>query len=141
MAEEKDKKPDNIVYNTETEQYNANILPYGSNVGAPAIQVEDVTAWKSYHANKANHHFKSRFDELKKAYKELLEEVNCNDIIFNARYNFEPIIGQVYHLYQGEDHVFLSMIKPHECTFEHIGSFRLSASNVWERVPSQSKTQ
>ena len=34
------KKPDNYVEN-------AGLLPYGTNVSAPAIKVEDITAWKS----------------------------------------------------------------------------------------------
>jgi hypothetical protein len=41
----KKKYPDNIVYD-EKEGFNANILPYGSSVGAPAIKVEDIAVWK-----------------------------------------------------------------------------------------------
>ena len=33
------KKPDNIVHN-EKEGYNANLLPYATNVGAPAIRAD-----------------------------------------------------------------------------------------------------
>ena len=42
-------KPDNVV---ET----PGLLPYGTNVSAPAIKLEDITAWKSINAIKVNHH-------------------------------------------------------------------------------------
>ncbi|MFD0861781.1 DUF2452 domain-containing protein [Sungkyunkwania multivorans] len=134
MTDKKTKKPDNVVFNEETERYEANILPYASNVGAPAIQIEDISSWKNYHVTKANHLFESRYSELKKAYEELMGEFEYNNLIFNAHFNFEPVLGETYHLYQGKEHVFLSMIAPAECNFDHLGSFKLNANNVWEKV-------
>ena len=43
------KKPDSFAENKA-------LLPYGDNVGAPAIKVEDITAWKSINAVKVNHY-------------------------------------------------------------------------------------
>jgi hypothetical protein len=39
------KRPDNVVYSDE-EGFNANILPYATNVGAPVIRVDDVVCGK-----------------------------------------------------------------------------------------------
>jgi DNA/RNA-binding domain of Phe-tRNA-synthetase-like protein len=40
------KKPDNVVY-SDDEGFNASVLPYGTNVGAPVIRIDDVVSWKS----------------------------------------------------------------------------------------------
>jgi hypothetical protein len=34
---------------------NPGLLPYASNVGAPAIKVEDISTWKAVNAIKVNH--------------------------------------------------------------------------------------
>ena len=58
------KYPDQIVYDEE-KGFNASILPYGTNVGAPAIKVEDVSTWKRQGIIKVNHQLKTKFEELK----------------------------------------------------------------------------
>ena len=37
MKMKEDKKPDNVVFNTETQKYDAALKPYATNVGAPVI--------------------------------------------------------------------------------------------------------
>jgi hypothetical protein len=63
------KKPDNIVFDETTQKYNANILPYATSVGAPAIRVEDVSIWKKINVSKVNHQLKSKFEKLKEEYE------------------------------------------------------------------------
>ena len=53
-----DKKPDNVVYNTD-EGFNANVLSYAINVGAPAIRIDDVVSWKSRGIENVNKELKS----------------------------------------------------------------------------------
>ena len=49
-------------------------------------------------------------------------------------FNFEPIIGEVYHLYNNAQQTpFLSIISPNQCNFEHLGSFRLNSQKMWEK--------
>ena len=55
------KKPDQVVDNP-------GIMPYTTNVGAPAIRKDDVDLWKQQGVAKVNHQFKTRFEELKKQY-------------------------------------------------------------------------
>ena len=45
MAE--DKKPDNVVFNVETQKYDAALKPYATSVGAPVITTTDSIAWKN----------------------------------------------------------------------------------------------
>lgn len=129
------KKPDNVVYNEKSEQYEANILPYATNVGSPIIKVDDVALWKNKNIASANHLFDTRFKELKAAYQKLMTEYEYNNIIYNAKFTFEPIIGEAYHLYEKKDATtFLSLIAPEECNFKHLGSFCLRTDKIWERI-------
>lgn len=122
------KKPDNVAENP-------GLLPYGSNVSAPAIKVEDTTAWKAVNAIKVNHQLQTKFNELKEEYKKLVEEYKWNELVYNAKFNFEPVIGQTYHLYVGKDgNIFLSMINPNEWNYECVGSFVLDSNNKWNRI-------
>jgi len=122
------KKPDNV-------SDSPNILPYGSNVGAPAIRIENIQGWKNTRVEKVNKHFEDRFVELKKEYDKLVEEYKWNDLVYNAKFTFEPVIGNVYHLYYSENrNVFLSLVEPNEWNKEHIGSFKYNHDNKWVKI-------
>lgn len=131
----KEKKPDNVVYNTETNKYDASLKPYATNVGAPVITATDTVAWKNRSINKLNHKVKTRFKEIKKEYEQLMQEFEHNKLIHDAKFTFEPIIGQHYHLYERDNgETFLSIIAPNECRFNSLGSFYLNADQTWEKV-------
>lgn len=131
----KKKKPDQVVYNEEAQRYDASLTSYATNLGAPAIITDDVTTWKNTNISKVNHEFKTRYDELKAAYQTMMEQFEYNNLIYAAKFSFEPIVGQAYHLYEGKDKVpFLSLIAPHECSFTYRGTFRLNADKLWERM-------
>lgn len=118
------KKPDQVVDNP-------GILPYTTNIGAPAIRKDDVDLWKQRGVTKVNHQFKTRFEELKKQYEQLVDEFEWNNLVYNAKYSFEPIIGETYHLYYKGDEPFLSLIGPNEWNKPYIGSFILDSNNKW----------
>ena len=118
------KKPDQVVDNP-------GIMPYTTNVGAPAIRKEDIELWKQRSVVKVNHQLKTRFEELKKQYDQLVDEAYWNDLVYNAKYSFEPIIGETYHLYYKNDEPFLSLISPDEWDKPFIGSFTLDTNNKW----------
>jgi len=122
------KKPDNVADNP-------GLLPYGSNIGAPAIKVDDVDSWKLSKVHKLNKQFEKRFLELKTEYENLLEEHLWNDIVYKSRFNFEPVVGEMYHLYYGKNgETFLSLIGPNEWKYNHIGSFVLDSDNKWKKI-------
>ena len=131
----KEKKPDNVVFNTETQKYDAYLKPYATSVGAPVITATDTIARKNRSINKLNHKVKTRFKEIKEQYDQLMQEFEDNRLINEAKFTFEPIIGQHYHLYMRENgDNFLSIIAPNECNFNSIGSFYLNADQIWEKV-------
>jgi hypothetical protein len=131
----KDKKPDNVVFNAETQQYDAAIKPYATSVGAPVITTTDTVAWKNRSIHKVNQKVQAKYLELKAEYEKMMEEFEYNNLIYNAKFTFEPIIGDVYHLYKRENgETFLSLIAPNECNFNAMGSFYLNADQIWEKV-------
>ncbi|MDO6597268.1 DUF2452 domain-containing protein [Oceanihabitans sp. 2_MG-2023] len=131
----KKKKPDNVVFNEDTQRYDAAIKPYATSVGAPKITTTDTIAWKNRSIHKINHKVETKYLELKSAYEKLMQEFEYNKLIFEATFSFEPIIGQVYHLYKRDNNeTFLSIIAPEECNFNALGSFYLNAEQIWEKV-------
>lgn len=124
--------PDMIVWDEERGYYSKS-LSYGSDLGAPAIRLEDVKGWKSTQALSVNHQLGAKFEELKSQLEKLYEEYSWNDLIYNhAQYAFIPVIGQTYHLYRRDDMtVFLSLVEPECWKHEHLGSFSLDSSNKW----------
>jgi len=128
------EKPDNIVYSNE-KGYHANILPYASSVGAPVIRMDDVVSWKSRGISNVNKQFQNKFEELKEQYLNLMQEYEWNELVYNSKFSFEPVIGETYHLYLGDDGInFLSLIGPKEWNKEHIGTFKLNSDKKWVAI-------
>ena len=125
------KKPDNVVF-SDKKGYNASVLPYATNVGAPAIRMDDVVSWKNRNISTVNKEFENKFKELKSQYENLMQEFEFNELVYSAKFSFEPVIGEIYHLYTGEDGVnFLSLISPQEWNKEHVGTFKLNSDKKW----------
>jgi hypothetical protein len=131
----KDKKPDQVVFNKETQKYDAALKPYATNVGAPVIEVTNNSAWKNRNVHKANQKIQAKYLELKAEYEKMMEELKYNNLVYSARFGFEPIIGETYHLYRDKNEKpFLSIIAPDDCNFDFLGSFLLSSEQIWKKV-------
>ncbi|MBX2826986.1 MAG: DUF2452 domain-containing protein [Flavobacteriaceae bacterium] len=131
----KEKKPDQVVFNEEEQTYDASLKPYATGVGAPKITTPDTVAWKNTNIDKVNKQVKARYDELKAEFDALIEQFEYNNLVYQAKFNFEPIVGETYHLYKdSKEQSFLSLIDPTECNFNHLGSFRLNADKMWEKL-------
>ena len=129
------KKPDLVVFDKETQQYDAAIKPYGTSASSPVIKPLNTATWRNDGVDRVNKQFKSKFDELKKEYKAMMEQFEYNDLVYNAKFNFEPIIGEVYYLYNDKnEESFLSIIQPDQCNFKYLGSFRLNSQKMWEKL-------
>ena len=117
---------------------NPSILPYASNVGAPAIKPSNLTSFKEERLAKTNKYFSSRYEEIKEEYKKLMESYEWNQLIYNCSFSFKQEKGEIYHLYQRNDqNLFLSIIGPTEWNEIYIGSFRLDSNDKWEKVDIQ----
>ena len=123
-----DKKPDNYVENP-------GIMPYGTDLGAPSIRPENIENWKNSKIIKVNKEFSNRYEFLKKQYDDLIEEFKWNDMIYGSKFNFEPVVGETYHLYYGQNgSTFLSLIEPNQWSRKHVGSFTLNYDNKWIKL-------
>jgi len=123
------KKSDNVVVNPMS-------MPYPTNVGAPAFTVPDVLGRKKERGINATHQLTTKFDQLKEEYFNLCQLAEDTDLVYNSRCNFNPVVGTTYHLYEGDDGLFLSMIEPEKWKMKWFGSFKLTAEHTWERVHS-----
>ncbi len=127
----KNKKPDNVVFSDE-KGYNASSLTYATNVGAPQIKINDIVSWKSRGIESVNKEFENKFLELKEQYEILRQEYEWNEILYNSKFSFEPVIGEIYHLYANDDGTHsLSLINPKEWNKEFVGSFKLNSEKKW----------
>lgn len=131
----KRKKPDIVVWDEERGYY-AKELTYGSNLSAPAIEIDDVKGWRQREVTNVNNQFQTKYNEITESIKTLVEEYKWNELIYShVDYSFLPIVGHIYHLYKREnDTLFLSLIEPNQWKKEHIGSFKLDSSNKWVKV-------
>jgi hypothetical protein len=97
--------------------------------------LEDVSGWKLRGAVRVNHHFKSRYDEIKAEAQKLIDEYNWNELVYTAQFNFQPVMGETYHLYMRDDEsVFLSLIPPNAWKQKYIASFELDSREKWVKI-------
>ncbi len=129
------KKPDQVVFNEEEQRYDAALKPYATGVGAPAITTLDTIAWKNVNIDKVNKQVKAKYNELKAEFDALMDKFEYNNLVYQAKFNFEPSVGETYHLYKDKkEQMFLSIISPNECNFNHLGTFKLNADKMWEKL-------
>ena len=131
----KKKIPDLVVFNEDTQQYDAALKPYGTSASSPVIKPLNTATWRNDGVQRVNKQFQSKFEEVRNEYEQLMQKFQYNDLVYNAKFSFEPNIGEVYHLYNNSKaEFFLSIITPNQCNFDFIGSFRLNSDKMWEKL-------
>jgi len=99
------------------------------------ITPTDLTGWKNSNVSKVNHQIKTEYEELKLKYEKLMVQYEYNNLIYSAEFSFEPIVGQVYHLYENKKgKIFLSIISPYECNLilkEVLNSMKTKCGFDW----------
>jgi flavin reductase (DIM6/NTAB) family NADH-FMN oxidoreductase RutF len=135
LTKKQKERPDNVVFNAVTKSYDASLKRYSTNVGAPLIVHNDLGNWKRIGSNKVNNHLKSQYEDVKNQYTKILEVYEWNQKIYDSKFNFEPNMGMIYHLYQNKDNTcFLSIIGPQEWNKAHLGSFKLNADRIFIKI-------
>ncbi len=128
------KKPDTVVWDEEYENYIAKLLPYSSSQSGPVIEVPNVDAFKKKGIDKVSKQFKAELTDLQQKIKSFVAEASDTQKVYSADFKFEPIVGEVYFLYQGNKNTFLSLIEPSQWSKKHLGTFRLNGEYKWERM-------
>jgi hypothetical protein len=122
------KRPDNVADNP-------GLLPYGSNIGAPSIKPTDLTTFKKNGLDKVNKVFDRRYKELLEQAESLQKSFLITQTIYESKYKFEPIIGEIYHLYEDLDGRYsLSLIGPSEWNKKYVYSVVLNSDMTWTRI-------
>ena len=142
MKKDDAKKPDLVVFNEETQKYDAALKPYGTSASSPVIKPTNTATWTADGVRRTNKILKGKFDEVRKEYEALMEKFQYNDMLYNAKFGFEPIFGEIYHLYNNKKNEhFLSIIAPSQWDLEYLGSFRLNTDKMWEKIDLNQDTE
>jgi hypothetical protein len=128
-----EKKPDAVVWDETQEAYIAKLLPYASSLSGPIIDVPNVDAFKKKGVDKVSKQFQAELKDLQEQIKSFVTLATETQKVYQAHFKFEPIVGETYHLYEGKEQNFLSLVEPSEWTKKHLGSFRLNGDYKWER--------
>lgn len=129
-------KPDYVVQNLETGQYDSFLRNYQTSISGPKIEVQDLTPFKRSSISKAHHKFEKRAEEIRKEMESLVLEFQDNDLVWSSEMSFEPHAGTEIYLYQrNNEERFCSMISPKEWgrKFIFLGKFVLSSEFIWKR--------
>ena len=130
----KKKKPDSVVWDEEQQEYIARLLPYASQASGPVIKIPNVDAFKQKGVEKVSKQFQTELEELKDKIKDFVKTASDTQKVYTAKFKFEPLVGETYFLYEGEQEDYLSLIAPEQWKKKFLGAYRLSSEYKWERV-------
>lgn len=116
---------------------------YPTEIGSQPFRPDEIELFKLDKTNNLKHYYVSKFDELKKEYNKLMEDIQINETIYQAKYTFQPTVGQNYYLYLNDDNEkFLSIISPNEWgrrKFEYLGTFQLQTDGRWFEIKNENE--
>ncbi len=118
------------------------LMTYSASTLDPVINVTDPTEFKNRVKTKIEQKIFSRMEELKKEFEKLAEEFNINKMVLESEIRIEPIVGEIYHLYENkEGKNQLSILEPedweksgNDWQMKHISSVRLTSDGIWEEA-------
>ena len=111
------------------------VIPYPTHVGAPKIEPQDLTAFKSHGLNKVDRVVKRKYAELVKEAEDLQKSMMLQQEVYESNYKFEPKIGEIYHLYEESDgSKTLSLIGPSEWSKPFLYSVVLNSDMTWTKL-------
>ena len=68
----------------------------------------------------------------------MIEDVELNNLVYSAKFNFIPVVGHVYYLYicENKDYI-LSLIAPYEWNnskIKFVNKVKLNHKSQWELI-------
>lgn len=134
---------------TETQEFesyegDASLSPIPLSIGSPVIRPEDRNQIKA-NAVEAMHHYanqeismlRKQADLIMSQVREIESRLKVSEQIYHSDIRFVPVVNQVYHLYEKEDHYTLSLIGPDEWgnsknTRTYKASVKLLGDHSWD---------
>ncbi len=115
----------------EETQLSPAFMPYPVSTLSPRIVPTDLSSFKSRGVSEVERELQAKLTEIREEYLATIDHFNWNKLIYEADINFEPIIGQTYHLYKVRGRNLLSMIGPDQWPHLHLATARLNVDRQW----------
>ncbi len=125
---------------------NPGLLPYPHHVGGIVIKPEDTGKIKSRALTAMREQTNIQMNQIQKQVELLMQQANdlkeridISEKIYLADLSFEPIIGQVYHLYIKEEIYKLLLIGPEDwgkmpATLHYVGTVKMLGDHTWDVI-------
>lgn len=113
-------------------------LPYPISTLSPPIIPNDLTSFKTRGISQVERDLQQKLQEIRESYLEAIDHFNWNKLVYEADIQFEPIIGNIYHLYEMRGRKVLSMVAPDEWAHKHLATVRLNMDRQWKIVETGS---
>ena len=107
-------------------------MPYPVSTLSPKIIPTDLSSFKSRGISEVERELQQKLTEIREEYLAAIDHFNWNKLIYEADIHFEPIVGQVYHLYEVRGRKLLSMIAPGQWSHRHLATVRLNVDRQWK---------
>lgn len=109
-------------------------MPYPVSTLSPKIIPTDLSSFKSRGISEVERELQQKLTEIREQYLAAIDHFNWNKLVYEADIQFEPIVGQTYHLYEVRGRKMLSMIGPEEWPQKHLATVRLNVDKQWKLV-------
>ena len=109
-------------------------LPYPVSTLSPPIIPNDLTSFKSRGISQVERELQQKLKEIRETYLQTIDHFNWNKLVYEADIQFEPIVGETYHVYEMRGHRQLSMIAPDQWAQKHLASVRLDVDRQWKVI-------
>jgi hypothetical protein len=147
MIEQEPKNELNNPIDKDKVAENPGLLPYAHTVGSLVIKPEDKGKIKGRAVTAMRQQTHMHLSQIYKQIEQLAEQakairlrVEVSEMIYAADIGFDPIINNIYYLYQRNDESFvLSLIAPEEWGRSlpykrFVAAARLLADHTWEII-------
>lgn len=125
-------------------------LPYAHNVGSAVIKPEDKGKIKGRalsamyeQTDQQLAQIKQQIDLLASQVKKIEDRKRISEMIYDSRIGFEPIIGNVYHLYQKQDGSYqVSMLSQTDWgrsmpNWTYLSAIKLLGDHTWDVIDEE----
>jgi len=109
-----------------------NFIPYPTSTLSPQITPPDLTDFKSRGITAVQRELSQQLATMREQYIALLDDFHWNKLVYEAKFGFQPVVGNTYYLYDEGEHLSLSMIEPRRWHKRFVAALKLSAEHQWQ---------
>ena len=106
-------------------------MPYPVSTLSPPIVPNDLTSFKTRGISQVERDLRQKLTEIREDYLRAIDHFNWNKLVYEAEIRFEPVVGEIYHLYDMGGRRALSMISPDQWPHRHLAAVRLNYDRQW----------